>query len=295
VAVSVLFALVTSWRGIWGSHPAYWITLLVGLVGAGAIGVWAWLTHPSEDRPRWVRIVSRVLLVGAALMTVGIVVYLRPLGADDVAIAALHDGNGVDVSVSATRIRLQPTGAAKRTGLVFYPGAKVDPRAYTRILRPLAEAGYPVVVIKFPYNLAVFGISSADDVVGADDAVDRWVIGGHSLGGAMAASYASHQHRELAGLLLWAAYPASSMANRTGLDVLSVSGTNDGLATPSDIADSKANLPADAQFVAVQGGIHAFFGDYGAQSGDGTATVPREDAQRQIVEATLTQLARLDS
>jgi hypothetical protein len=84
------------------------------------------------------------------------------------------------------------------------------------------------------------------------------------------------------------------MATRTGLDIVSVSGTNDGLATPADIEASKVDLPADTHFVAVQGGVHAYFGDYGAQSGDGTATISRADAQRQIIDATLAQLQRVD-
>ena len=210
------------------------------------------------------------------------------------AIDALRSGNGVTVMTHGGLIRLQPD-APKVTGLVFYPGAKVDPRAYGRILRPIAEAGYPVVIVEFPFNLAVFGIRDANAVVGADDLVTQWVVGGHSLGGAMAASYATDERDELAGLLLWAAYPAASMAERAGLDVLSVSGTKDGLATPADIEGSKSDLPPDARFVAVEGGIHAFFGDYGAQSGDGSPTISRTDAQSQIIAATLEQLDRLEA
>jgi dienelactone hydrolase len=142
----------------------------------------------------------------------------------------------------------------------------------------------------------VLSPSAADDVVGAEgDDIEHWVVGGHSLGGAMAATYATSAHHELAGLLLWGAYPAKSMATRQGLDTTSIYGTNDGLATVSDIEASKADLPADTHFVPVTGGIHAFFGDYGAQSGDGTATITRDDAQAQIVAATLAQMQRVDA
>ena len=140
----------------------------------------------------------------------------------------------------------------------------------------------------------MFGIRAANDVVGRDDDVDHWVVGGHSLGGAMAATYATDPHDELDGLLLYAAYPAGSMVERTGLDVTSVYGTEDGLATVAKIEDSKADLPADTHFVPIEGGIHAFFGDYGSQRGDGTATIDRDDAQAQIVAATLEQLDRID-
>jgi predicted alpha/beta-hydrolase family hydrolase len=293
VAVAALFSFATAWSGIWASHPAYWITLVVLLLAAIGLALWGWRTHPAQGRARWLVIVGRAALVGAALVLAGITVWLRPLTADDVAVRAMNDANGVSVSTSTSQITLTPT-TPKHSGLVFYPGAKVDPRAYVHILRPLAEAGYPVVIVKFPYNLAVMSPSAADDVVGRADAIDHWVIGGHSLGGVMAARFAKNDHKELSGLLLWASYPSGSMATRTGLDIVSVSGTNDGLATPADIEASKVDLPAGTHFVAVQGGVHAYFGDYGAQSGDGTATISRADAQRQIIDATLAQLQRVD-
>jgi predicted alpha/beta-hydrolase family hydrolase len=294
VAVAVFFSFATAWGGIWASHPAYWITLVVLLVGATALGVWAWRTHSPTGRARWRAVVAGVAWVTGALVLTGVAVWLRPLTADDIAVQAMSSGNGVTVSTSVSMIRLDPS-SPKSTGLVFYPGAKVDPRAYAHILRPIAEAGYPVAIVKFPYNLAVMSPSAADDVVGRADGIDHWVIGGHSLGGVMAARFARSDHAELAGLLLWASYPSGSMASRTGLDIVSVSGTHDGLATPADIDASKKDLPADTHFVAVEGGIHAYFGDYGAQSGDGTATISRADAQQQIIAATLAQLQRIDT
>lgn len=292
-AITVALCLATSWGGIWGSHPAYWITLLAVLLCSAGLAFWAWWNSPAKPRTAFRTWGLRGVLVLSTGLTIVTLVYLRPLGADDVAIAALRSDTTVSVSVSPAQIRLQPA-SPKRTGLVFYPGAKVDPRAYARILRPIAEAGYPVVIVKFPYNLAVLGIRAADDVIGEDDLVQRWVVGGHSLGGAMAATFATDAHDELAGLLLYAAYPAGSLAERTELDVTSVYGTEDGLATVDDIEASASDLPPETLFVPIEGGVHAFFGDYGEQSGDGTPTIGRDDAQRQIVAATLEQLDRID-
>jgi hypothetical protein len=233
------------------------------------------------------------VLVLATVVPAALLIWLRPLGADDVALRALEDGDGVSVRSTNLVVRMDPANP-KSTGLVFYPGAKVDPRAYAHILRPIAEAGYPVIIIKLPFNLAVLAPNAADTVVGdRDDDVDRWVVGGHSLGGAMAATYASEEHDELYGLLLYAAYPASDMSDRTGLDITSIHGTEDGLATVDDIEASKANLPPDTLFVPIEGGIHAFFGDYGPQAGDGIATISRGKAQAQIIEATLAQMDRV--
>ena len=295
--LTVALCLLTSWGGIWASHPAYWSTLLL-VAGVSGGMIWWARRSPTPTTLAPVRLwLPRAALVIGTLITVLGLMYLRPLTADDVAVDATASVQGVTVDESMSQIRFDPDDP-KGTGLVFYPGAKVDPRAYSRLLRPLAEAGYTVVVVKFPYNLAVFGIDAADGVNGDDDGIDRWVIGGHSLGGAMAASYAMDHRDELAGLLLWAAYPApgtSGSEGFTGLDVTSVYGTEDQLATVDDIEQSKEMLPTDTRFVPVDGGIHAYFGDYGSQSGDGTATIDRDDAQRQIIEASLEQLDRVEA
>jgi hypothetical protein len=84
-----------------------------------------------------------------------------------------------------------------------------------------------------------------------------------------------------------------SLADRTDLRVASVSGTRDGFTTPADIEASRALLPGDTAYTAVEGAVHSYFGDYGEQPGDGTPTVPRDDAQRQIVAATIALLDAL--
>jgi dienelactone hydrolase len=89
------------------------------------------------------------------------------------------------------------------------------------------------------------------------------------------------------GLLLHASYPASDISGVRGVSVLSVSGTNDGLATPADIEASKANLPADARFTAIDGAVHSFFGDYGPQPGDGVPTISHDEARTQISNASV--------
>ena len=90
------------------------------------------------------------------------------------------------------------------------------------------------------------------------------------------------------GLLLWASFPANdALAERTDLVVTSISGGRDGLATPADIAESRSDLPPDTRFVVIPGAVHADFGDYGAQRGDGERAISRERAQQTIVAASL--------
>jgi dienelactone hydrolase len=117
--------------------------------------------------------------------------------------------------------------------------------------------------------------------------VPHWAVGGHSLGGVAAGMAVSRDGSGLSGLLLWASYPIGSLADRTDLTVASIFGTEDPLSTPADIGASRSRLPPATVFTAVPGGVHAFFGDYGAQPGDGTPGVERAVAQQQIVEATV--------
>ena len=127
-----------------------------------------------------------------------------------------------------------------------YPGALVDPRAYVPLLStPLAAHGFTVVVVKPPYGIAFLCVRCAPVASSpARPAVTRWVVGGHSLGGVVAASYAGADHPGVRGLLLWASYPNGSIAGATSLAVTSVSAGNDGLATPARIAASRPDLPA---------------------------------------------------
>jgi pimeloyl-ACP methyl ester carboxylesterase len=293
VLLVVLWACVTEWVGITGSHPAYLVTLVLASVGAAATIAWALRTRPRPAGPlrTWL---PRVALVLGGVGLAAALVFLRPMSATSAAIDALDDSNGLSVDISRSAIRMTPDGA-RATGLAFYPGALVDPRAYARVLRPVAAAGFPVIIYLPPYNLAVLDSRAANDVVGdPEDEVTRWVIGGHSLGGAMAASFAETARDELVGMLFFAAWPVSDMSDRIELEVLSVYGTNDAIATPDEIDESAAELPSDTEFVAIDGAIHSFFGDYGDQRGDGTPGVEREVAQGEIAGATIDFLARID-
>ena len=295
IIAAVVWSFATGWAGILASHPIGWISLTVAaLIGIG-LTAWAATAASPDARSASVRWTARAGLAVATALVVVVIWYTRPLSAEQVALDALVDGPRVSVDDGRTTIRLQPT-TSRATGLAFYPGAKVDPRAYARVLRPIAERGYPVVIFKQPFNLAILDSDAADRVVGrSDDDVERWVIGGHSLGGAMAARYAESDRTELVGLLLHAAYPAGDMSDRTDLAVMSISGTADGLADTDKIDDSEADLASSARFVRIDGAIHSFFGDYGLQRGDGTPTISRDDAQAAITAASIDFLDSIET
>jgi hypothetical protein len=203
------------------------------------------------------------------------------------ALSALQSDAAVQVT-TASWTEFRPAGTQPDTALIFYPGGRVDSRAYSPYLHALAAQGYLVVLVPMPLNLAVFGSDKAGDVIKAYPAIKHWVIGGHSLGGAMAAHYAAQHSNQIQGLVLLAAYPAGSDSlKELPVKVISIHATQDGLATLAKIDASRALLPADTQFVPIEGGNHAQFGWYGLQSGDGSASISREDQQDQLLQATL--------
>jgi pimeloyl-ACP methyl ester carboxylesterase len=235
----------------------------------------------------WRRVLVGVLILVLASITAFVVWGLTPASAMPAALPALASGDNVEVTV-ARWIVFEPRESALDTGLILYPGGRVDPRAYAPTARAIAEHGYRVVIVPMPLNLAVFGANRAADVMRAFPETTIWAIGGHSLGGAMSALFADENWQAVRGLVLWAAYPAQSNdLSQADVRVLSVYGTRDGLATQNKIDASRALLPPDTEWVAIEGGNHAQFGWYGEQSGDLPAAVSREVQQAQIVEATL--------
>ena len=197
----------------------------------------------------------------------------------------------VTTTEDATSITLAPEGAAT-TGLVFYPGAKVDAHAYQDLLRPLAAAGHLVVILKEPLGISLLDTGQARAAMDRHPEIAGWAVGGHSLGGVSASAFAAANH-DVSGLLLFASYPAENMTDAPGLSVLSISGSHDGLSTPDKIAASRSLLPPATSYVTVAGGVHAFFGDYGEQPGDGQPAITREKAQQQIVAESLHFMDRL--
>ncbi len=209
------------------------------------------------------------------------------------AIAALSS----DAQVTVTEdnwITFAPTASQPETGLIIYPGGRVDPRAYAPVAHTIASQGYLVVIVPMPLNLAFFDANAASDVIAANQHIQQWAIAGHSLGGAMAAQYAHNQPTLVDGLALWAAYPAqNSDLSANDLDVVSVYGTEDGLASVTDVENARNLLPPDVQWWPITGGNHAQFGWYGEQAGDNPAAIDRLTQQALMIEATLNLLNNL--
>jgi acetyl esterase/lipase len=230
----------------------------------------------------WVLLLIPLLLIG------GFVIWAEtPLGPMPEALAALESDEQVQVEQGKWYI-FRPVNQTPETGIIIYPGGRVDPRSYAPTARLLAEEGYLTIIVPMPLNLAVFNPDAAEEVIAANPDISTWVVGGHSLGGAMAANFAHKNPGLPDGLFLWAAYPAESDdLSGQGIKVVSIYGTLDGLMTSAEVEASRALLPADTSWAPIEGGNHAQFGWYGDQPGDNPATISREEQQAQIIEAML--------
>jgi dienelactone hydrolase len=240
---------------------------------------------------------SKVLVALFAAITVataGFFVWAEtPLGPMSEAFDALKTDEKVTVTAGDWLI-FQPSNTIPHTGFIIYPGGRVDYRSYAPEAHEIASRGFMVIVIKMPLNLAVFDANAAQRVIDSYPTVTSWAVGGHSLGGTMTAQYASNAPKNLRGLVLWAAYPASGNdLSKTNLFVSTIHGTRDGLVSPQQIDDSLRMLPSDTTMVEIQGGNHAQFGWYGPQPGDNDATITRQDQQEQIVQATTELLIKI--
>lgn len=279
------------------AHQHVTLALLLGAsVLAGVLllvlTVLAWrrrATRPDHRRPVLRAVASGVGLVLLVVLA-GAAAWLRPFPATQAALDALASDDAVEVQEASGWYAFVPRDGEAGTGLVYSPGARVDVRATAAVLRPLAEAGYVVVALKEPLGIALTSPGQSASAIAAFDDVEHWVVGGHSLGGVAASSFAAAHDDVVDGLLLHASYPLGDMAD-ADLAVTSVSGSRDGLTTAEDVEASRADLPAGTTFVEVPGGVHAFFADYGPQPGDGTPTVSRAEAQERIVAASLDALA----
>ena len=309
----------TRWSVLISGHPALLLLAIacavVGLVAVlwatGSLILGGRLDRESDDAaiprrrtPAQMRRRARLRLILAipalllAILMVGILGYAWPFAATPTALAALVPSDQVRIADRITWYEMIPVREDQSgneipptTGLVFVPGARVDSRAYAHVLRPLVEAGFFVAVLKEPLGFSILNPDHPDSVLALHPDIAYWAVGGHSLGGTTGAD-AADANEAVNGLVLFASYPAGRI-QRTDLKVVSVFGSEDGLVSPADIEQSRANLPAGTAYVQVLGAAHSWFGDYGMQPGDNPGRGDRAAAQAAMVEAARALLASL--
>ncbi len=255
------------------------------MIELGVAGLKEWITVSKTRTVLVIASIIFLLIVGGFLTWA-----LTPLGPMDEALEALESDEEVVVSVSSDRLTFEPRREEFDTAFVIYPGGRVDHRSYAPFAREISAEGFLVVIEKMPLNLAFFGRDAAAEVIERYPDVENWAVGGHSLGGVMAARFAVEE--DVDGLVFWASYPDEDIS-RKNISVISIYGTRDGVTTVEDIEKRKDKLPEDTAFVKIEGANHAQFGWYGEQRGDHEAPLTREEQQEIVVNKTVRFLSDL--
>ena len=234
--------------------------------------------HSGRKRRLWI-----IPVFGILLLCVIFLVYAgQYYHSDGTTYSALTSDE--TVAVTQTEYGWLFDGPSEDDALIFYPGGKVEETAYAPLLHRLAGQGMDVCLVKMPFRLAVFGVNKADHVMKQHDYI-HWYIGGHSLGGAMAASYAAAHSAEISDVYMLAAYPSKPLDENTR--ALIICGSEDGVLNMERLQQAERYLPGNSAVYVIEGGNHAQFGNYGIQAGDGDAAVSAEEQQRRTAELIL--------
>ena len=226
----------------------------------------------------WISAIVAVFAIAIIFCAVYLNDYYR---ADTEAITAFAPMNHVSKEILDDNTVVYAPDDAK-AGLIFYPGGKVEYTAYEPLLKACASRGVLCVLVEMPFNLAVLDVNAADGIQEQYPEITEWYIGGHSLGGSMAASYVSKHVDEFEGLVLLGSYSTANLS-ATSLQVLSIYGSEDKILNLEKYEENKSNLPNEFTENIIEGGCHAYFGMYGEQEGDGTPTITNEEQMNQTV------------
>jgi hypothetical protein len=242
---------------------------------------------------RIARPLGLLIILVLVVATAGFLWYAQPQPLLPEATAALASTPGSAFEQGQDgRLTYTPTAHEPTVGLILYPGGKVPPAAYAPAARDIAENGYLVVIVPVPFNLAVFGIDAATAVIADHPEIGRWAVGGHSLGGSMAAQFVDGHPGIVKGLVLWAAYSAADLAD-DALSVALIYGTLDAGVASYTSPENLAKLGPHVTTTIIEGGNHEQMGWYTGQPNDPPATISRQAQQDQMVEATVLLLAAL--
>jgi hypothetical protein len=235
---------------------------------------------------KWIILISLILLCAVLFLTYTESYY----HADEQAVAALASDEQVQVTM--TDYGWYFDGPSAENALVFYPGGKVEETAYAPFLHQLAREGMDVCLVKMPFRLAFLGADKAAYVM-EQYSYPHWYIGGHSLEGAFAAIYAADHGEQLDGVILCAAYPTKELDQH--LTELSLYGSEDRVLDKSKVEENRKFAPGHFVEYTIQGGNHAYFGNYGEQKGDGFASISAKDQQEEAVKAVMGVCSITDS
>jgi len=232
-----------------------------------------------QKKTVWV--ILSIVLLGLLIWGIQWATFARPPLPE--ALAALPSDELVTVSTDPW-LTFTPAQTDPAVGFIFYPGGRVDPQAYAGLMRTISEGGYLVVVPSMPINMAIFNTNAANPIIAAYPEIDRWVIGGHSVGGTAAVLYVAANPDQIAGLAIWSSYPANnSDISKLSLPVILLYGSNEIRVTDESVGARQHLLPPHTLYIKIEGGDHHQFGAYQLTREDDLATISRAEQHTQIL------------
>ncbi|KAL3924747.1 MAG: hypothetical protein SGILL_000857 [Bacillariaceae sp.] len=197
-------------------------------------------------------------------------------------------------------------GDSVENALVFYPGMLIDHLAYSTVLGNLSDQGILVLLVNAGPSRMCNEVASVEHLKRLQHeistlmgiTVKEWTIGGHSLGGMVAANLTQQRGfpSDITQLVQWAipGEPCNLFKSKHVLkSVLRISASKDEIVKPFQLGDThiRDKFPpnCDVQLEMIVGGNHAGFGHYGPQifpGKDGERGIVLEQQQVKVVQWT---------
>lgn len=222
-----------------------------------------------------------ISLITVAVLCSSVFVYVAcGYKADEDAVALYNEKN---VEFRDGYVVVSPEIISLGVGLIFYPGANVEYTAYLPLMDQLASVGITCYLVKMPLNMAILDADRADVVFeNHGDEHSLWLVGGHSMGGAMASQYAAENQDKVDGLVLLGAYPYKEFPLDKTVTIYGSLNTS-----------VEEKLDYTENVYVIEGGNHAYFGNYGEQAGDSVGEISREAQQSETVSVVITFVLEL--
>lgn len=229
------------------------------------------------------KLIIGLVIVGLVFIIANYITYERqPLPQ---AITALESDNAVTITDNPW-LTFTPNTPALEIGFIFYPGGRISHLGYSDLMRKISEKGYLVVVPKMPINMAIFNPNIANKIIAAHPEINKWVIGGHSVGGTAATIFTAAHPEKIDGLAIWSSYPNnSSDLSRLTIPTILMYGGNETGVTDESVGERKHLLPPNSLYIKIEGGDHHQFGSYQLTNEVNLATISLEEQHMQILSA----------